>query len=300
MNSGPINKYSFEMVEKPPSYFRTIKPGKVLVDYGPITMLIEANRGDQPFTKAAKIGGEVAISLLGELAAYLPVARRAIGELDPARDPTYPEVLRRMVASVRCLEEADFTPMAAVAGTFSDLVKEAVLIAGAERVVVNNGGDISLHLETGGKCLRVGMVRDLVEGRMTHALNIHPGQEICGIATSGLGGRSLTKGIASAVTVLAGDGSLADAAATAIGNAVNCDDLAVERVLAEELDPSTDIRGHRVTRRVEPLSENAIETAVTHGLERFIQLYRKGMVKGMVVFVQGRVRMFPDHLAYPL
>lgn len=300
MNADSLDDYSFKKLGNQTSYFRTIKPGKVLVDYGPITMLIEAHRGDQPVTKSAVIGGQVAVSLLGDLAAYLPIARQAIGQLDPAHDHTYPEVLRRMVASVRRLEEADFTPMAAVAGTFSDLVKEAVVRSGADWVVVNNGGDISFHLRTGGRCLRVGIVRDLAEGKITHGIKVDPGQEVCGIATSGLGGRSLTKGIASAVTVLAGDGSLADASATALANAVNCDDLAVERILAEKLDPATDIPGHLITRRVGPLSVNAIETAFTNGLARFDQLYHQGMVKGVVIFVQGRVRMFPDNLASPL
>jgi ApbE superfamily uncharacterized protein (UPF0280 family) len=300
VNADPMGENSNKMAEKQTSYSRIINPGKVLVDYGPITMLIEANREDQPFTKAAAAGGEVAVYLLGELAANLFIARQAISELDPARDSTYPEVLRRMVVSVRRLGEADFTPMAAVAGTFSDLVKEAVLTAQADSVMVNNGGDIALHLRAGGDCLRVGIVRDLSEGRITHALKIYPDQGIYGIATSGLGGRSLTKGIASAVTVLAEDGSLADAAATAIANAVNCDDSVVERCLAEELDPSTDIRGHLVTRRVGRLSMTSIETAFAQGLERFRQLYREGMIKGVVIFIQGQVRMFPDNLAHPL
>jgi hypothetical protein len=44
----------------------------------------------------------------------------------------------------------------------------------------------------------------------------------------------------------------------------------------------------------------SIETAFAQGLERFRQLYREGMIKGVVIFIQGQVRMFPDNLAHPL
>ncbi|KKM09827.1 hypothetical protein SY88_16675 [Clostridiales bacterium PH28_bin88] len=281
-------------------YHRVLRPGKILVDHGPVTMTIEAAVGGNPLTEAAEAGARVAVSLLGELAAHLHVARQAVGQLDPGLDHAYPPVLSRMVAAVRRLGEADFTPMAAVAGSFSDLVKDAAVAAGAGRVVVNNGGDIALHLGDGSQRFRVGIISDLASGQVTHAVDILPGQGIRGIATSGLGGRSLTKGVASAVTVLAEVGSLADAAATAIANATDCQDPAIERCLAEELDPLTDIRGHLVTRRVGCLGAAAVEAALSRGLERSRRLYQQGMIKGVVLFVQGRARMWPDRLAYTL
>ena len=74
-----------------------------------------------------------------------------------------PVVLRRMIKAAALLGEADFTPMAAVAGTFSDLAKEAALEAGADRVLVNNGGDISLAFGPGGAPFTVGLVSDLAQ-----------------------------------------------------------------------------------------------------------------------------------------
>ncbi|MCL6612672.1 MAG: UPF0280 family protein [Peptococcaceae bacterium] len=287
-------------MDKQDSYCRVIQPGKVLVDHGPVTMTIQAGLQGQPFTKAAEAGAGLVPHLLAELVRYLSIARLAVGDLDPAKDSDYPVVLRRMAGSVRMLGEADFTPMAAVAGTFSDLVKEAVVAAGSDRVVVNNGGDIALHLGCGCVPFRVGIISDLAEGRVTHVFDIHPGMGVGGIATSGLGGRSLTKGVASAVTVVAENGSLADAAATAIANAADCDHPSVERCLAEELDHLTDIRGHLVTRRVGILPRAAVEKALSGGLERARQLCRQGMIMGAVIFVQGRAVMWPDNLVSPL
>lgn len=266
-------------------------------------MTIEAYREGKPLPEALVKGAEVAVAVLEELAAppFLQVARRAVAEIASADDAPFPEVLRRMIKAVRMLGEPDFTPMAAVAGTIADLVKEAVCAAGADHAVVNNGGDISLFRREEDPPLRVGIVRDLAEGRVTHVIHILPGRGIGGLATSGLGGRSLTKGVASAVTVLAADSSLADAAATAVANATNCDDPAVERCRAEEIDYFTDIRGHLVTRRVGRLGEAAVEEALTRGLERFLQLRARGMpLRGAVLFVQGRMKMWPQNIVRPL
>lgn len=293
-----------EWTEKPEkestSYYCVLSPGKVLVDHGPVTMTIEAFLGGQPLTGAAVAGAGKVPAMLNQLVEYLPAARRAVAELDPAGDHTYPEVLRRMTLSVRRLEEADFTPMAAVAGTFSDMVKEVVVDAGSDRVIVNNGGDIALHIGSARDPFRVGIISDLAAGRVTHRLNVFPGMGVGGIATSGLGGRSLTKGVASAVTVVAENGSLADAAATAISNATNCNDPGVERCPAEELDYLTDIRGHLVTRRVGILAGASVEEALLNGVRRARELCWQGMIVGAVVFVQGRVVMWPDKLVQPL
>ncbi len=283
-------------VGDPTEFFRVLRPGKVLVDHGPVTMTIEAGRMGAPFTEGAVAGAELVPVLLNQVVEFLSQARRPVGDLDPAADQRFPEVLRRMILSVRRLGEADFTPMAAVAGTFSDLVMEAVVAAGSDRAVVNNGGDIALHPGPGGPPFRVGIISDLAEGRVTHAIDIGPGTGICGVATSGLGGRSLTKGVASAVTVMADTAGLADAAATAVANAASCDHPNVDRCLAEELDHLTDIRGHLVTRGVGPLPDESVEEALAGGLERARKLNREGMIKGAVLFVQGRAVMWPEGL----
>ena len=114
-----------------------------------------------------------------------------------------------------------------------------------------------------------------------------------GVATSGLGGRSLTKGVASAVTCLAASCSLADAAATAVANAAYVDDPSVERCPAEELDPLTDIRGHVVVKKVGRLSQAAAQEALKNGLLRAGGLIKAGMITGCVIFVQNQAGRLP-------
>ena len=117
-----------------------------------------------------------------------------------------------------------------------------------------------------------------------------------GVATSGLGGRSLTKGVASAVTCFARQCSLADAAATAIANATNCDDPLVERCLAEDLDTGTDIKGQVVTHRMGPLSSVSVATALDKGIQRSRELFESGFILGSIIFVQGRIKIWPFDL----
>ena len=279
--------------------WRVLRPGRVLVDHGPITMTVEAAQRGCPLTDAALAGAATAVRLLDELIPWLAVARRAVGGSNRRAEAACPEVLCCMMQAVRRLDEADFTPMAAVAGAFSELVARSVTNAGADRAIVNNGGDIALYLPPAAGPAQVGIVSDLGSGAITHKIEIPAGGSIAGIATSGLGGRSLTKGVASAVTILARTASLADAAATAVANATDCDDPAVARCLAEELDHFTDIRGHRVTKSVGPLSAPARRAALARGLTRAEQLLGQGMIAGAVLFVQHETAMLPVGLARP-
>ncbi|MFX7144802.1 hypothetical protein ABTI11_20165, partial [Acinetobacter baumannii] len=82
------------------------------------------------------------------------------------------------------------------------------------------------------------------------------------IATSDRHGRSFSRGIADAVTVLAKTASQADAAATIIANNVDLPGHpAIQRVPANELQPDSDLGSRLVTRAVGTLTEQEIETA---------------------------------------
>lgn len=274
--------------------YRIIKPGYVLVDHGPITMAISASAQGSPLTDAAIMGAEEALRLLGELAKDMAIAKQPIRSLPLDKDNEYPQILQRMVKAVRTLQEDDFTPMAAVAGTFSDLVLEKVVAAGADRASVNNGGDIALYLNEG--TMRVGIVQDLAQGTVTHVIPVQAGSGLYGIATSGFSGRSLTKGVASAVTILAERAALADAAATAVGNAANCQSPEVKRCSAQELDSLTDIYGHLVTKEIGHLTKENVQEALDNGYSRLIELRELGVAKGGVIFVQGEMRCWPQDL----
>ena len=108
--------------------------------------------------------------------------------------------------------------MAAVAGTIADATADFLAESGLTRVIVNNGGDVAVRLAEGEK-VSVGIRPDVNRPRVSHRLLLAPEMDIGGVCTSGLGGRSFTRGIASAATVFANRAAIADAAATAVANA---------------------------------------------------------------------------------
>ena len=129
-------------------------------------------------------------------------------------DPYAPPVVRAMIGAGAT---AGVGPMAAVAGAIAARVGEA-LRAVSDEVIVENGGDIFMHLKHPATV-------SLYAGRspLSHkvGLKIYPDQERWGVCTSsGTVGPSLSFGRADAACVVAEDAALADACATALGNRV--------------------------------------------------------------------------------
>lgn len=269
--------------------YSVVGEGIVLLDYGPMTMTLEAKQKGFPNTKAAIAGAEKALDVFNELTLFLEIIRKPVSEIKeiPANAP---EVVKRMINSIKMLNESDFTPLAAVAGTASDMAVEEISRLGSDFAIVNNGGDISWRIsELEKESLKVALISDIKFGKITHSLEVKSFQEIRGIATSGMGGRSLTRGIASAVTVLLENSSMADAAATSIANACFCDDPAIVQCPAEEIDYGTDIKGLMVTKSVGTLKKESVLTAVLSGKKRAESLLEYGMIKGAVIFVSGEM-----------
>lgn len=269
--------------------YSVIGEGLVLVDHGPITMTLEAKRNGFPLTGAAIAGAEKAIEVFNDLAANLEIIRKPVSQIENL--PVHaPEAVKRMVNSVRMLNEPDFTPLAAVAGTVSDLAAEEMSRSGSDFAIANNGGDIAWSIsDPERRSIRAALISDIKFGNKTHSLEVKSFREIRGIATSGMGGRSLTRGIASAVTVLAENSSMADAAATSIANACICDDPAIVQCPAEDLDYGTDIKGLLVTKSVGNLKKESVLEALMSGKRRAESLLRCGMIKGAVIFVSGEM-----------
>jgi len=107
--------------------------------------------------------------------------------------------------------------MCAVAGTIARFVLGAMMRAGATHAIVDNGGDVALIADRPvlmGIYAGTSPLRDL-------ALTIPPREKPLGICTSsGTVGPSISFGYADAAVAISDDVSLADAAATALGNAV--------------------------------------------------------------------------------
>lgn len=139
----------------------------------------------------------------------------------PQEKPPVPFIQTMMDAS----SLAGVGPMAAVAGAIAGAVGERFYQPN-QTLIIENGGDIFLASPT---TRRVGIFagRSSLSSRM--ALKISPDLGPLGICTSaGRVGPSLSLGKADAVVVLSPNTALADAAATAIANQINCsDDLPV-------------------------------------------------------------------------
>jgi ApbE superfamily uncharacterized protein (UPF0280 family) len=190
--------------------------------------------------------------------------------------------------------------MAAVAGSIAQVALEAALAAGAQTVVVENGGDIAITVAQG-EVVRVSVARSLEDRRPTHVIAVTADSAIGGVCTSGLGGRSFTQGIAEAATVAAETAAIADACATVVANAVYVDDPGIERRPAIELDPDTDIPNLLVTWRVADLGDAALRAALSAGRHKAEELLAQGAIAGAVVGVAGdRRTVVPAGFALPV
>lgn len=136
--------------------------------------------------------------------------------MDPydLRNVDAPDIVLQMI---KCTAVFGIGPMASVAGVIAKYAVQAMMEEGATYAIVDNGGDLSLlndepvvvGIYTGASC-----IKDL-------AFEIPERSVPLGIATSsGTVGPSISFGWADAATVISQDPALADAAATALGNAV--------------------------------------------------------------------------------
>lgn len=265
---------------------QTLFNGTVLVDYGPMHMFISVSEGGKPLIPLAEEGAHLAVRVLEDLATFLPVIKKKSQELEI--EETLPDAVRRMIEATKKMEALDLTPLAAVAGAASDVVADFIFSKGGTKIIVDNGGDIAIRLREG-EVARVGMKTEIDAKQPTYLTSIDSTMGIGGVATSGLGGRSFTKGIASAATVLSKTASFSDAAATVIGNFTSVEDPNILRTLAEKIYPDTDISGEWVTIRVGELSQEKIEEALDKGLSKALEICQKGLITGALLAIQGRV-----------
>jgi ApbE superfamily uncharacterized protein (UPF0280 family) len=260
--------------------------GAVLLDYGPMHMFITVFENGKPVTGLAEEGAHFAMKALEDLARFLPVIKKKSKSLE-VRD-ALPDVVRRMIEVTKKMEEPDLTPLAAVAGTTSDIVADFIFAKGGTKIIVNNGGDIAIRLREGGAA-GVAVKTEINAKQPAYLISIDSGMSVGGVATSGFGGRSFTKGIASAATVLSETASVSDAAATVVGNFTNVEDVHIERSLAEEISPDTDIAGEWVTTRVGELPQEKVEEALNNGLSKAYTICQKGLIRGALIALKGQV-----------
>jgi ApbE superfamily uncharacterized protein (UPF0280 family) len=258
------------------------------LNHGPIDLIIEAFGAADEIERAYRQAAARFDGLLEALVAELPLLRRPIGVARPR--PQGP-VAGRMVAAVWPHRRRYVTPMAAVAGAVADEIL-AAMVAGRslERAYVNDGGDIALYL-TPGRSLTAGLVGRVEQPALDGTCEIAHDLPVRGIATSGRGGRSLSRGIADSVTVLAADGAAADAAATLIANGVDLDHPAIRRAPAVELDPDSDLGELPVTVAVGQLTPAQVAEALAAGAALAEEMLAAGLIHGAAMTLQGDVRV---------
>ena len=261
-----------------------LRDGRLHLQHGPIDLVIEAfgapHEVEAAYAQAFARFGDILPTLVREL----PVLRRPLGAAHPLLQGP---VAQRMARAVWPHRAVYITPMAAVAGSVADEILAAMTKGRAlAKAYVNNGGDIAFHLAPGQE-LRAGIFVDALDGvaRLIHA------RPVRGIATSGWGGRSFSRGIADAVTVLAKHAAAADAAATIVANAVDADHHLVVREAASRLDPDTDLGDLQVTTAVGPLPADVVDRALDRGAAEARRLQREGLIEAAALSLKGQWRI---------
>lgn len=264
-------------------YIGAIDEESVLVECGPMRLVIRAWCQSLPLLMLARQAAEESISYLERVARCRSQLNRPIPQIE---NFSQDELALSMIASAGAIGDDDLTPLAAVAGTIADAVADWLFERGATRVIVENGGDIAIRLAEG-ETATVGVRPQVNSRHISHVIRLEGSQAAWGVTTSGVGGRSLTRGIASAVTVLAAKASVADAAATAIGNACFVEDGSIVQYPAERLDPNTDLTGIPVTTQVGELSSEKVLKAIDSAWQKTELLSQRKIILGAFTALQN-------------
>lgn len=171
------------------------------------------------FVHAAKqledVTRELVLKHRGYLEAYIHKNQEFAKTLEPyCINGPAPIIIKEMAAAG---EKTGVGPMAAVAGAIAEHVGKG-LLSYTDEVVVENGGDIFIKTDSP---VTAGIFAGQSPFSMHIGLRVDPmGKPVSICTSSGTIGHSLSLGKADAVCVVSESGSLADAAATSIGNHV--------------------------------------------------------------------------------
>ena len=265
-----------------------LENGRLYLNEGPIDLVIDAEGDPEAITSAYERITRRFNGLLCELASELTYLRQHIGKT-PHR--FHGSVASRMAKAVATHQDEFVTPMAAVAGAVADeMITQIFNITGLRKIYVNDGGDIAFYLSPD-ESMSIGLVTTLRTATLDGSIRIPETSRIRGVATSGMDGRSLSFGIADAVTVLARSAAEADVAATLIANAVDIDDPAIMRAPANALDPDSDLGDRCVTISRGHLSKEKIDLALKSGVSRAQKMVNSGSIEAALLACDGQIRI---------
>ncbi|MBI3516539.1 MAG: UPF0280 family protein, partial [Proteobacteria bacterium] len=132
------------------------------------------------------------------------------------------------------------------------------------------------------------LVADVAHPALHGSLALDHAAPSRGLATSGAGGRSFSRGIADAVTILARSAAVADAAATIVANAVDVEHPAIRRAPASSLRDDSDLGDILVTVAVGELPRDAIAAALARGEREARRLLGARLIDGAVLVLKGQ------------
>jgi hypothetical protein len=158
---------------------------------------------------------ELVLEQRGYLEAFIKTHPEFASALTPWQlEGPVPNIISQMVAAGN---KSGVGPMAAVAGAIAEQVGFGLLKL-TDQVIVENGGDIFIRTKTP---LTVGIYAGKSPLNLKIGIRVNCGQEPLAVRTSSATvGHSLSLGKADAVCVLADSCSIADAAATSLGNLI--------------------------------------------------------------------------------
>jgi uncharacterized protein len=258
------------MWEKPAR--QRLSQNRLHLQHGPIDLVLKAWGDPASVATAEAAAWSRFQSILGELVAELPALRCPIVHDAPVESVSG----RRMKAACEPFAPAFITPMAAVAGAVADDILCAMTSAARlAKAFVNDGGDIAVHLSPP-HTLSLGVAGHYEADRhhpSSGLLRLEAGDGVGGVATSG-----------------------ADAAATMIANAVDCDDPGIVRKPASALDPDSDLGDRLVTVSVPVLAPGQRVAALQRGLAA-AQAYReRGLIIDAALTLQGETCLLGSHI----
>lgn len=262
--------------------------------HGPIDLVVRAEGEDRAVRAAYDRAVAVFEPVLADLVQELGFLRAPVGSVPYV--PVGP-VARRMQAAATGFD-CFVTPMAAVAGAVADHILAAMLEADdLDRAIVNNGGDIAVHLR-GDQRFLLGVSDYVRKGQHAGIITLAAKSGVGGVATSGWRGRSHSLGVADAVTVLAATAAEADVLATLIANAVDVPgSMRIARSPASSLAPDSDLGARLVTVDVAPLTPREVAQALDAGAARAGHFVAAGRAISVFIALQGETRIIGDGIA---
>ncbi|MBT3176259.1 MAG: UPF0280 family protein [Desulfobacula sp.] len=175
----------------------------------------ETNLNIQAQTDLAQKAIQSVLICRNWIESYIKLYPEFASSLIPLSDPgPVPKIIRDMIEAAKL---ADVGPMAAVAGAIAQYAGLS-LLEHTREILVENGGDIFVKSDSE---TIFSIYAENTPFSMTTGILVKKRDKPYGICTSsGTLGHSKSFGKADAATVLSGSCSLADAAATALGNMV--------------------------------------------------------------------------------